>query len=161
MSRLSIVAVVRHWSGNVPSSPCVCEREKTAPCHVLVRRAKARAFLRTDGEGSCLKHHRSFADMTWGDLRPPALDDWVSCSTSGIGMFPQSVFYSLLRESIRRLGAAVPAHVRIVRLRGLLALRPSLDSLATAVEHVLNPSPHTRVRTPDMRASVMNDITIP
>jgi len=49
----------------------------------------------------------------------------------------KSVFDSLLRESIRRLGAAVPAHVRRVRLRGLLALRPSLDSLATAVEHAL------------------------
>ncbi|MCL2725825.1 MAG: formylglycine-generating enzyme family protein, partial [Polyangiaceae bacterium] len=41
------------------------------------------------------------------------------------------------RESIRRLGAAVPAHVRKVRLRGLLALRPSLDSLATAGKHAL------------------------
>ena len=49
----------------------------------------------------------------------------------------KSMFDSLLRESIRRLGARVPAHVRKVRLHGLLALRPSLDSLATAVEHAL------------------------
>jgi hypothetical protein len=34
---------------------------------------------------------------------------------------------SLLRESMRRLGAAVPAHVRKVRLRGLLA--PALASI--------------------------------
>gem|GEM_PF-6592565 len=47
------------------------------------------------------------------------------------------MFTSLLRKSMRRLGAAVPAHVRRVRFRGLLALRPSLDSLATAGKHAL------------------------
>gem|GEM_PF-5458828 len=36
-----------------------------------------------------------------------------------------------------QVGAAVPAHVRQVRFRGLLALRPSLDSLATAALHAL------------------------
>gem|GEM_PF-4613380 len=50
-------------------------------------------------------------------------------------MNSKSVFPSLLRKSMRRLGAAVPAHVRRVRLRGLLA--PALARIihdAIAVE---------------------------
>jgi|GEM_PF-6592564 len=66
-------------------------------------------------------------------------------SVQACALLLQSMFTSLLRESMRRLGAAVPAHVRRVRLRGLLALRPSLDSLATAGKHALRRQEGSRI----------------
>jgi hypothetical protein len=51
----------------------------------------------------------------------------IHAPASKLSKMSLSMFTSLLREAMRRLRAAVPAHVRKVRLRGLVA--PALASI--------------------------------